>query len=72
VSSGNLTHPIDRCKSRSLPPPEISDDPPAFPRSVPLSDVARARRLAELREVLADAAPSFQGRLDADRRGARP
>jgi hypothetical protein len=71
VSPGNLTHPIGRCKTRSSDPPENSVDAPPFRRSVPLSPADRARRLAELREVLADAAPTFRARIDAGEEGDR-
>jgi hypothetical protein len=72
VRSGNVMHPIGRCKTRSSDPTENCVDVPPFPRSVPPSPADRARRLAELREVLAHAAPAFRSRIDAAGRGDRP
>jgi hypothetical protein len=46
VRLDNLTHPIDRCKSRSSDPPENTVDAPPSRRSDPPSPADRARRLA--------------------------
>ena len=57
------SRPTNQCKGRSEPITENSSDaPPCFG---PLAPDDRARRLAELRTVLADAAPTFQARIDA-------
>jgi hypothetical protein len=61
----------ERCKSRSGFLTEISLDAPPPRRFVPLSPGDRARRLAEIRAVLADAAPTFRARI-AGESEARP
>ena len=67
----NLSHPIDHRKGWSPVPPEIPPDvPPA--RRAPLSPDDRARRLAEVRAVLADAAPAFRARIAPGGSEARP
>src|ERR1700674_4346730 len=57
------SRPTNQCKGRSEPITENSSDAP--PRIGPLAPDDRARRLAELRTALADAAPTFQARIDA-------
>jgi len=57
------SRPTNQCKGRSEPITENSSD--ALPRFGPLAPNDRARRLAELRTALADAAPTFQARIDA-------
>ena len=48
---------------------ENSSDAPPIRRFGPLASADRARRLAELRTALADAAPTFQARLRAGEQG---
>jgi hypothetical protein len=62
--------PSAQCKGRSDPFTEIS--PPAATTRLfgPLSPEDRARRVAELRTVLA--APAFQARIDAGEQGEQP
>jgi hypothetical protein len=62
--------PSAQCKGRSDPFTEISADAPQSRHHVPLSPEDRARRVAELRAVLA--APEFQARLRAGERGEQP
>ena len=64
------SRPTYQCKGRSESITENSPD--ALPHHGPLTPEDRARRLAELRTALADAAPTFQARLRAGERGARP
>jgi len=64
------SRPTYQCKGRSGPITENSPDAP--PRYGPLTPEDRARRLAELRTVLADAAPTFQARIRAGEGGERP
>ena len=64
------SRPTYQCKGRSEPITENSSDAP--PRSGPLAPDDRARRLAELRTALSDAAPTFQARIRAGERGERP
>ena len=64
------SRPTYQCKGRSEPITENSSD--ALPHSGPLTPDDRARRLAELRMALADAAPTFQARLRTGEQGARP
>jgi hypothetical protein len=71
VRLGNVSQPIDRCNVRSGVLTEISPDAPTPRRSVPLSPGERARRLAKIRAVLADAAPMFRARI-AGESEARP
>ena len=67
----SLSQPIDPCKGRSPVPPEIPPDVPTS-RLSPLSPDDRARRLAEIRAVLADAAPAFRARIAPGGSEARP
>src|SRR5689334_2725177 len=73
VRAGYCNPPDDRCKTS---PEGLTENPPepAGPRrTVPPSPEDRARRLAELRTALSEAAPEFRARIDADeQRGARP
>jgi hypothetical protein len=72
VRAGHCNPPDDRCKTT---PEGLTENPlgAAEPRrTVPPSPDDRARRLAELRAALSDAAPAFRARIDADQRGARP
>ena len=64
------SRPTNQCKGRSEPITENS--PNALPRCGPLTPEDRARRLTELRTVLAGAAPTFQARIRAGERGERP
>ena len=64
------SRPTDQCKGRSQPITENSPNAP--PRCGPLTSEDRARRLAELRTALADAAPTFQARIRAGEGGERP
>ena len=59
------SRPTNQCKGRSEPITENSSDTPPTRRCIPLAPDDRARRLAELRTALADAAPTFQARIDA-------
>ena len=59
------SRPTNQCKGRSEPITQNSSDTPLSRRFGPLAPDDRARRLAELRTVLADAAPTFQARIDA-------
>ena len=62
--------PSAQCKGRSDPFTEISPHAATTPRFGPLSPEDRARRVAELRTVLA--APEFQARLRAGEQGEQP
>ena len=64
--------PLAQCKGRSDSFTEISSDAPTTRRFGPLTPEDRARRVAELRTVLADSAPEFQARLDAGEQGEQP
>ena len=75
------SRPTYQCKGRSEPITEnsssdqvdlVSRSAPLSRRCGPLTPDDRARRLAELRTALADAAPTFQARLRAGERGERP
>ena len=59
--------PLAQCKGRSDPFTEISSEASTTRRFGPLSPEDRARRVAELRTVLA--APAFQAQLRAGERG---
>ena len=68
------SRPTNQCKGRSKPITEnsssdqvdlVSSSAPPTRRFGPLAPDDRARRLAELRTALADAAPTFQARIDA-------
>ena len=59
--------PPAQCKGRSDPFTEISPHAATTRRSGPLSPEDRARRVAELRTILA--APAFQARRRAGERG---
>jgi hypothetical protein len=62
----------ERCKSRKPAPPEIPADVASPPRrSIPPTSSEKASRIAELRVVLADAAPLFQARIRRDQEGGR-
>ncbi len=62
--------PWAQCKARSDPFTEISPHASTTPRCGPLSPEDRARRVAQLRMILA--APAFQARLRAREQGERP
>jgi len=64
------SRPTDQCKGRSELITENSSDAP--PCCGPLTPDDRARRLAELRTALADAAPTFQARIRAGEGGEQP
>jgi hypothetical protein len=59
--------PADRCKGGHLPPEMISKSPPSHHPTL-LTPAERARKVAELRQVLSGSAPTFQAWLDAERR----
>jgi hypothetical protein len=66
----SLSQPADRRKGWSAVQPEIPDDTPTPRRPTsrarrpgPISPEDRARRLAAIRAVLADAAPEFRARI---------
>jgi hypothetical protein len=67
----SLSQPAGRRKGRSPVPPEIPPDVPPE-RHRPLSPDDRARRLAEIRAVLADAAPTFRARIASGESEGRP
>ena len=67
----SLSQPIDPCKGRSPVQAEISPDVPP-PRGGPLLPDDRARRLAEIRLILADAAPDFRARIVSGESEGRP
>ena len=62
--------PLAQCKGRSDSFTGISSDAPTTRRFGPLTLEDRARRVAELRTVLA--APAFQTRLRAGEQGEQP
>ena len=66
------SRPTNQCKGRSEPITENSSDTPPTRLIGPLAPDDRARRLAELRKALADAAPMFQARVHAGEQGERP
>ena len=55
------SRPTNQCKGRSKPITQNSPDTPLSRRCGPLAPDDRARRLAELRTALADAAPDVPG-----------
>jgi hypothetical protein len=59
----------NQCKGRSEPITENSSDTPPTRRFGPLAPDDRARRLAELRTTLTDAAPTFQARIRTEEQG---
>jgi hypothetical protein len=67
----SVYQPTDRRKGRSPVRTEISPDVPP-PRRIPLSPDDRARRLALIRLVLADAAPDFRARIASGESEGRP
>jgi hypothetical protein len=67
----SLSQPAGRRKGRSPGPAELPPDVPK-PRLAPLSPDDRARRLAEIRLVLADAAPEFRARVASGESEGRP
>jgi hypothetical protein len=67
----SVYQPTDRRKGRSTVPDEISPDVPP-PRRVAFSPDDRARRLAEISLILADAAPTFRARIASAESEARP
>jgi hypothetical protein len=69
VRSGYSSRPTYQCKGRSDFITENSSDAPTPRRFGPLAPDDRARRLAELRTVLAGAAPTFQARILAGEQG---
>ncbi len=72
VRAGYCSQSADRCKSQSQSITEISPGTPPPRRGVPLTPADRARRLAKLRAMLRDAAPTFQARIAAEEQGAQP
>jgi hypothetical protein len=73
VSTRHPSKPSEEGKRRKSDFAEISSATASPPRcfGTPTPD-EKARRLAELRAALADAAPAFQARIDAGDRGERP
>ena len=72
------SQPTNQCKGRSEPITEnsssdqvdqVSSSTPLSRRIGPLAPDDRARRLAELRTALVDAAPTFQARIRAGEQG---
>jgi hypothetical protein len=62
--------PSAQCKGHSDPFTENSPHAATTPRCGPLSPEDRARRVAQLRTILA--APAFQARLHAREQGEQP
>jgi hypothetical protein len=72
VRAGYSNRPTGGCKSRKPTPPENSSDVASPPRRpIPPTNGEKARRVAELRIVLADAAPLFQARIRREQEGGR-
>jgi hypothetical protein len=69
VRLGNVSQPIDLRKACTDVLTEISPDASPPRRFVPLSEDDRARRLAEIRLVLADATPDFRARAAGESEG---
>ena len=73
MSTHHPSKPSEKCKRRSS---AVAENPPAAlapPRcSGALTPEEKARRLALLRALLADAAPEFQARIDAGEQGEQP
>jgi hypothetical protein len=67
----NCTRTTGRCKRWSPVQAEFSPDVPPQ-RHVPLSPDDRARRLAEIRLILADAVPNFRARIASGESEGRP
>jgi hypothetical protein len=72
VRAGYSSRPTYQCKGRSHFITENPSDVPTTRRFGSLTPDDRARRLAELRSALADAAPTFQARLRAGGWGEQP
>jgi hypothetical protein len=72
VRAGYSSRPTYQCKGRSDFITENSAGAPPPRRPGPLAPDDRARKIAELRAVLAGAAPTFQARIDAGERGKQP
>jgi hypothetical protein len=64
--------PTDQGKARSGNLTEFSPEAPLPRQFVPLSPDDRARRLAAIRALLADAAPTFRDRISSGESEARP
>jgi hypothetical protein len=72
VRASYSNRPTERCKSRKPAPPEIPADVASPPHHfIPPTPGEKTRRIAELRIVLADAAPLFQARIRRDQEGGR-
>jgi hypothetical protein len=73
VSTDHPSKPSEEGKRRKSDFAENSSATAAPPRCFgsPTPD-EKARRLAELRAVLADSTPAFQARIDAGKRGEQP
>ena len=64
MRAGYSNRPTERCKSRKSAPTENLADVASPPRrSIPPTNSEKSRRIAELKIVLADAAPLFQARI---------
>ena len=64
--------PDERCKSRTSAPVQNFSNDVSPPRCfIPPTTSEKARRIAELRIALADAAPLFQARIRRDQEGGR-
>src|SRR3954464_6356216 len=72
VRSGNLTHLIDRGKTRSTHATGKSSHAQSPPRPIPLAPDERSRRLAELRQALEGTAREFWSRTDEGEGGIEP
>lgn len=72
MRAGYSNRPTGRCKSRKSALPKIGSTVASPPqRFVPPTNSEKARRIAELRVVLADAAPLFQARTRHQQEGGR-
>ena len=73
VSTHHPSKPSEKCKRRSSAVAENSPAAVAPPRCLGTpTPEEKARRLARLRAVLADAAPEFQARIDTGEQGEQP
>ena len=72
VRAGYSSRPTYQCKGRSHSITENSADAPPLRRFGPLVPDDRDRRLAELRTILAGAAPTFQAWIRSGEQGERP
>lgn len=72
MRASHCIRPTNRCKGPSGSTAEISPTVPTTGQPVPLTPDDRARKVAELRRLLGDAASTFRARLEAAGRGELP